>query len=188
MFSDYCFLCSGNEHIIVYACDCSSETLEKAEEIIDAATVASLRHRFRTFNCDFSITGFPKWLACHTCREVFMQKPQNCLSGFDLHLVPFSTFVLSICNMYSRFLLASPDAKENPRTMYPLNIVGCCIGRVDFITLVCMSLTNTILSRFFYGLWMDRRNAEARSGTFILKFLVFYLFILGLSIDAFSIV
>ncbi|KAB1202493.1 Methyltransferase-like protein 6 [Morella rubra] len=98
----------GNEHIIVYACDCSSETLEKAEEIIDAAIVASLRHRFRTFNCDFSITGFPKWLACHTCREVFMQKPQNCLS----------------------------DAKENPRTMYPLNEVGCCIGGVDFITLI----------------------------------------------------
>ncbi|GMY20401.1 tRNA N(3)-methylcytidine methyltransferase METTL6 [Fagus crenata] len=102
----------GNEHIIVYACDCSSETLERAEEIIDAATVVSVRHRFRTFCCDFSVTGFPKWLVCHTCQEVFLQKQQNCL----------------------------PDVKESNgrhfNDSYSLKESGCCIGGVDFVTLI----------------------------------------------------
>lgn len=102
-------MCSGNEHIIVYACDCSSEILERAEEIIDAATVVSVRHRFRTFCCDFSVTGLPKWLACHTCREVFLQKQQNCLSGFELTVSPalydccsLMLYVLKISFWFSR--------------------------------------------------------------------------------------
>lgn len=105
VLTDYHFLCSGNEHIIVYACDCSSETLEKAEEIIAAATVASVGHRFHTFCCDFSTTGFPEWLGCHTCQEIFLQKQQNCLSGFDLHPSHCCVlFVVRMCNMYLRFL------------------------------------------------------------------------------------
>ncbi|XP_059435848.1 uncharacterized protein LOC132168806 isoform X1 [Corylus avellana] len=102
----------GNEHIIVYACDCSSETLERAEGIIDAATSASVRHRFHTFYCDFSIVGFPKWLACHTCQEVFLQKQQSFLS----------------------------DVKESNGSYFndscPPEESGCCIGGVDFVTLI----------------------------------------------------
>ncbi|KAG6647416.1 tRNA N(3)-methylcytidine methyltransferase METTL6 isoform X2 [Carya illinoinensis] len=99
----------GNEHIIVYACDCSTETLERAEEIIAAANVASVRHRFHTFCCDFSTTGFPEWLGCHTCQEIFLQKQQICLS----------------------------DVKENNRNdAYSLKERHCCIGGVDFVTLV----------------------------------------------------
>ncbi|XP_062178274.1 uncharacterized protein LOC133883086 isoform X2 [Alnus glutinosa] len=102
----------GNEHIVVYACDCSSETLERAKEIIDAATSVSVRLRFHTFCCDFSIAGFPKWLACHTCREVFLQKQQSCLS----------------------------DVKENSGGYFNDSCSpeesGCCIGGVDFVTLI----------------------------------------------------
>lgn len=142
ILKDYDFLCSANEHIIVYACDCSSETLERAEEIIDAATVVSVIHRFRTFCCDFSVTGFPKWLVCHTCQEVFLQKQQNCLPGFELHLLPCWTIIVPLCNMYSRFLFASIDVKESNgrhfNDSYSLKESGCCIGGVDFVTLVCI--------------------------------------------------
>ncbi|XP_030960821.1 tRNA N(3)-methylcytidine methyltransferase METTL6 [Quercus lobata] len=102
----------GNEHIIVYACDCSSEILERAEEIIDAATVVPVRHRFRTFCCDFSVTGLPKWLACHTCREVFLQKQQNCLSD--------------VKESHERHYNDSNSLKESTS----------CIGGMDFVTLI----------------------------------------------------
>lgn len=139
VLTDYHFLCSGNEHVIVYACDCSSETLERAEEIIAAATVSSGRQRFHKFCCDFSTTGFPEWLACHTCREVFLQKRQICLSGFDL-LIAVYFCCHPICNMYLNYFFAYPDVKENGRYFHDtcsLKESDCCIGGVDFVTLVC---------------------------------------------------
>jgi len=138
---DFNFLCSGNEHIVVYACDCSSETLERAKEIIDAATSVSVRLRFHTFYCDFSIAGFPKWLACHTCREVFLQKQQSCLSGFELHLCPCCVLLLAACAICTQdFVLSFPDVKENSGGYFNDSCSpeesGCCIGGVDFVTLV----------------------------------------------------
>ncbi|XP_072084553.1 uncharacterized protein [Arachis hypogaea] len=51
-----------NKDIIVYACDCSDETLERAKEILGAAMIVAFSHRFRTFCCDVSTDGFPNWL------------------------------------------------------------------------------------------------------------------------------
>ncbi|KAG7970295.1 hypothetical protein I3843_07G076100 [Carya illinoinensis] len=138
----------GNEHIIVYACDCSTETLERAEEIIAAANVASVRHRFHTFCCDFSTTGFPEWLGCHTCQEIFLQKQQICLSGFDFHPSHCCVLLLSPYAIYtSDFFFASPDVKENNRNdAYSLKERHCCIGGVDFVTLVCILFPKIISS------------------------------------------
>lgn len=75
------YLFSGNEKIILYACDCSNETLERAKEFVEASNVVSVDHRLHPFYCDFAATGFPKWLACDYCRENFSLRDQNRLSG-----------------------------------------------------------------------------------------------------------
>lgn len=79
-------LCRANKDVIVYACDCSHETLERAKEIISANTVISFNHRFHTFCCDLSTDGFPNWLACNPCQDKSLQKRSNCFSGCLLHL------------------------------------------------------------------------------------------------------
>ena len=89
-------LCRANKDVVVYACDCSDETLERAKEIINAATVVAFKHRFHTFCCDLSTNEFPNWLACNPCRDKFLQKQSNCLSGCLLYLffVDYTIFML----------------------------------------------------------------------------------------------
>ncbi|KAI3809315.1 hypothetical protein L1987_25286 [Smallanthus sonchifolius] len=57
------------ENILVFACDCSTEALDRATEIIHASNVVSARSRFRPFCWDFSMCRFPKWLICDSCYE-----------------------------------------------------------------------------------------------------------------------
>ncbi|KAK9292016.1 hypothetical protein L1049_019969 [Liquidambar formosana] len=102
----------GRKNIIVYACDCSTEALERAKEMIDAVNVDLFKHRFHPFYCDFSVTGFPKWLACDSCRANIPQKGQGCIS----------------------------DVKENDgqhlNDMSLLTESNFCISGVDFVTLI----------------------------------------------------
>ncbi|KDP23696.1 hypothetical protein JCGZ_23529 [Jatropha curcas] len=99
----------GNKNVIVYACDCSAETLQKAKEVADdAANIVSVQYRFKPFCCDFALSGFPKWLFCNSCKLA-----------------------------KKRF---SSDVRET-RTVdvngsYSLEEDGCCIGGVDFVTLI----------------------------------------------------
>ncbi|KAF2307014.1 hypothetical protein GH714_023297 [Hevea brasiliensis] len=93
----------GNKSIIVYACDCSTETLEKAKQIVDATDIVSVQNRFKPFYCDFAFTGFPKWFLCDSCPLIPPPKQQECFSSDD-----------SYC------------FKEG----------GCCVGGVDFVTLI----------------------------------------------------
>ncbi|KAH9698892.1 methyltransferase-like protein [Citrus sinensis] len=80
----------GNENIIVYACDCSSEILERAKEFVDAADIGSVKDRFCPFYCDFCTAGFPEWLACNSCLESFQQKQHDCFSGlYDMTMLRF---------------------------------------------------------------------------------------------------
>ncbi|RDX71503.1 Methyltransferase-like protein 6 [Mucuna pruriens] len=99
----------ANKDLIVYACDCSDETLERAKEIISGASATTFRHRFSTFCCDLSTNGFPNWLACNPCRGQFLR---NCLSDVrednGLHFT-------------------------NP---CPSEEFDCCVGGVDFVTLI----------------------------------------------------
>ncbi|KAK7376318.1 hypothetical protein VNO78_34784 [Psophocarpus tetragonolobus] len=103
----------ANKDLIVYACDCSDETLERAKEIIcDATTVASFKHRFHTFCCDLSTNGFPNWLACNSCRDKFLQKQSYCLSE---------------------------DVRENNGLHFTdpcPEEFDCCVGGLDFVTLI----------------------------------------------------
>lgn len=132
------YIFRGNEKIILYACDCSNETLERAKEFVAASNVISVEHRFHPFYCDFATTGFPKCLACDYCREMFALKGQNYLSGsylscfFHLFLPQIIRFA-NIMNLNSLFF-SLPDIRE--KRTHETDI--CCVGGVDFITLVCI--------------------------------------------------
>ncbi|CAL5363226.1 unnamed protein product [Camellia sinensis] len=102
----------GKESITVYSCDCSVEALKRAEEVIDATDLISVKHRFHPFPCDFSISGFPKWLACDSCREVNLQKQDTCLSDVE--------------DKRGAGLNDFTSLKEHK----------CCLGGVDFVTLI----------------------------------------------------
>ncbi|WJX12843.1 hypothetical protein P8452_03296 [Trifolium repens] len=102
----------ANKNIVVYACDCSNETLEKAKEIITANAVDLFKHRFHTFCCDVSTNGFPNWLACNTCKDQFLQKQSCCLSDFKV------------------------DNGLHLRDSCSSDEFDGCVGGVDFITLI----------------------------------------------------
>ncbi|XP_047323003.1 tRNA N(3)-methylcytidine methyltransferase METTL6 isoform X2 [Impatiens glandulifera] len=52
-----------NKSISVYACDCSSEALERAKEVIEDSSAGSLTNRFHPFIWDFSMNNrFPSCL------------------------------------------------------------------------------------------------------------------------------
>ncbi|KAG9441447.1 hypothetical protein H6P81_017301 [Aristolochia fimbriata] len=98
----------GNRSIVAYACDCSTDALERASEMIDA-TDESIKQRFHPFPCDFSVNGFPRWLACHSC----------CRNSPEIE----SDVFLDVVENKKSDLNNSPQGK-------------CCIGGVDFITLI----------------------------------------------------
>ncbi|XP_004302075.1 PREDICTED: methyltransferase-like protein 6 [Fragaria vesca subsp. vesca] len=97
----------GNEKVTVYACDCSTEALERVKETIYASNIVSIEHRFHTFCCDFSTSGFPSWLACNPCQANFEQTSDG--RGKN-----------------ESYLTDSSSLKES----------RCCIGGVDFVTLI----------------------------------------------------
>ncbi|PSR98090.1 Methyltransferase-like protein [Actinidia chinensis var. chinensis] len=102
----------GKQSITVYSCDCSIEALKRAEEMIYAADLVSVKDRFHPFLCDFSFIGFPKWLACDPCSEGFLQKQDIFLSDVkDTREAGINDFV---------------SLKERK----------CCLGGVDFVTLI----------------------------------------------------
>lgn len=103
----------GNETAVVYACDCSSETLARAKEIVDASNVIASEHRFRPFYCDFPVTGFPSWLACNRCRGPSLRVQHTCVSDAGVN-----------------------DNKAGSEDSYSLKESGCCIGGVDFVALI----------------------------------------------------
>ncbi|KAG8390024.1 hypothetical protein BUALT_Bualt01G0040200 [Buddleja alternifolia] len=102
----------GRQSIILYACDCSSEALERVKEIINDANSISVKHRFHPFQCDFSTVGFPSWLACSTCRGSFLQNHNLRFSGAN------NSYIINDLNQ--------PCSNE----------VKCCVGGVDFVTLI----------------------------------------------------
>ncbi|XP_042499162.1 uncharacterized protein LOC122077314 isoform X1 [Macadamia integrifolia] len=103
----------GKQSIAVYACDCSKGALDRAKEMIDAADGILIKDRFHPFVCDFSLNGFPKWLVCDSCRRGSLQKYHDFPSGGN---------------------------KSNEMELNELssNRDHCCIGVLDFITLVCV--------------------------------------------------
>lgn len=97
--------CSGNESIIVYACDCSNEALERAKEMINSTDIiSSATHRFQPFCCDFSTNGFPEWLACNLCREKISPKQHVYISGCKLY-TSLSALSLSLNRIWIQYFV-----------------------------------------------------------------------------------
>ncbi|KAL9272759.1 tRNA N(3)-methylcytidine methyltransferase METTL6-like protein [Drosera capensis] len=96
----------GKPKVKVYACDCSSEALERTKENIEAAELDRIADRFLTFSCDFAEAGFPTWLVCDPCKAATLEKsilrcPGNegtdesdwtrrCVGGFDFITLIFT--------------------------------------------------------------------------------------------------
>lgn len=98
----------ANETAIVYACDCSIQALERSKQNIRASNVNAFQSRFHPFHCDFSITGFPPWLACNYCKQ----------TSLSCHHIPDIC-----CNAPRDSNLFFKDA-------------NCCIGGVHLVTLI----------------------------------------------------
>ncbi|KAJ4969324.1 hypothetical protein NE237_016025 [Protea cynaroides] len=101
----------GKQSIVVYACDCSKEALERAKEMIDAADGILFKDRFHPFVCDFSLTGFPYWLVCDSCRRDSMQKQHDFSSDGN-------------------------KSKEMELNQLSSKRDQCCTGVLDFVTLI----------------------------------------------------
>ncbi|KAL2942647.1 Methyltransferase-like protein 6, partial [Bienertia sinuspersici] len=95
----------AKEKIIVYACDCSVEALERAKQNLIYADIECVMERFYPFSCDFSATQFPKWLACESCRNKQSEKLLCCY----------------LVNENEGTLINSPSMKDT----------SCCLGGVD---------------------------------------------------------
>lgn len=61
--------CSSSPSITVYACDCSEDTLEKANEIVCSTKGVDVKDRFHPFVLDISKETFPDWLFCKSCQS-----------------------------------------------------------------------------------------------------------------------
>uniref|UniRef100_A0A0A9G7X2 Methyltransferase domain-containing protein n=1 Tax=Arundo donax TaxID=35708 RepID=A0A0A9G7X2_ARUDO len=55
--------------IIVFACDCSKDTLDKANAIMSNTKGIDIKDRFHSFVMDVSKETFPDWLFCKACQS-----------------------------------------------------------------------------------------------------------------------
>nr|CAB3452681.1 unnamed protein product [Digitaria exilis] len=95
--------------ITVFACDCSKDTLERANEVICNAKGIDVRDRFHPFLMDVSKETFPDWLFCNACKRSH---------GKAAELLDLS---------HHKIRKEHPDfLRENQ----------CCVGGMDFITMI----------------------------------------------------
>ncbi|XP_066389730.1 uncharacterized protein [Miscanthus floridulus] len=100
----------SSERITVFACDCSKDTLEKANEIISNTKGIVIKDRFHPFLMDVSKETFPDWLFCKACQS---------------SLGNAAAFLLDPSHHGIR--------KEHPVF---LRENQCCAGGMDFITMI----------------------------------------------------
>eukprot|EP01018_Ginkgo_biloba_P034208 Gb_23036 [translate_table: standard] len=117
----------ANGSLVVYACDCSMVALERAQEMVDAATGVSGACRFNPFYCDFSLESFPSWLCCISCRESFQAQAKHNQEGNDHH----NAGVLVVEGH-----AFGADGEANIKETDDERHRQCCIGGVDIAMLV----------------------------------------------------
>ncbi|MQM08460.1 hypothetical protein Taro_041317 [Colocasia esculenta] len=100
----------AGENILVYACDCSSDALERAKEMIENAGDPSMKERFHPFLLDISVCGFAGELCCNSCRTSPITRSLECSS-----------------DVKDKFCEANGSPSVD---------VQCCISGVDYVTLV----------------------------------------------------
>lgn len=104
-----------------------------------------IEDRFHPFLLDFSIQSFPEWLFCSSCQCSLGGKCVDFSLGCYLYVVEIffffcHMFMKYLALMYILMLLLLPDdhreklSKSNAPFMREDQ---CCIGGVDFVTLVC---------------------------------------------------
>ncbi|KAG2641521.1 hypothetical protein PVAP13_2KG247200 [Panicum virgatum] len=104
----------SSESITVFACDCSKDTLEKANEIISNTKGIDIKDRFHPFLMDVSKEFFPDWLFCNACksshgnchemrkeRPDFLRENQCCVGGMDFITMIFTLSAIPFAIMPS---------------------------------------------------------------------------------------
>ncbi|KAG8099934.1 hypothetical protein GUJ93_ZPchr0013g37372 [Zizania palustris] len=94
----------------VYACDCSKETLEKANEIVCNTKGFDVKDKFYPFLLDVSKETFPDWLFCKSCQSSHARDVNPLLGS-------------SNCSMIKEHLVFLRDNQ-------------CCVGGIDIITMI----------------------------------------------------
>lgn len=100
-----------NPSITVYACDCSEDTLQKANEIVCNTQGVDAKDRFHPFLLDVSKETFPDWLFCNWCQS-------SGAKAVDISL---------------------DSGHHNTRKEQPILLQKkdcCCIHGIDFITMI----------------------------------------------------
>lgn len=100
----------SKQNIIIYACDCSQNAVDKAREMVATANL-TFSGRFYPFIHDFSVNRFPDWLLCIAC--------QKCLPRKNFMFTPDN-------NGQGLIRLNKPACLD----------VECCIGGIDYVTLI----------------------------------------------------
>lgn len=96
--------------ITVYACDCSEDTLEKANEIVCNTQGVDAKDRFHPFLLDVSKEKLPGWLFCKYCQSSNGKVVELSLDSSHLH-----------------------TRGKNPIS---LKEDECCVRGIDFITMI----------------------------------------------------
>ncbi|CAL5079880.1 unnamed protein product [Urochloa decumbens] len=105
----------SSESITVFACDCSKDTLEKANEVISNTKGIDIKDRFHPFLMDVSRENFPDWLFCSACRSShdpshhkmrkehpdFLRENQCCVGGMDFVTMIFTLSAIPFAIMPS---------------------------------------------------------------------------------------
>uniref|UniRef100_K4A247 tRNA N(3)-methylcytidine methyltransferase n=1 Tax=Setaria italica TaxID=4555 RepID=K4A247_SETIT len=105
-------LLRSSESITVFACDCSKDTLEKANEIISNTKGIDIKDRFQPFLMDVSKETFPDWLCCIACKNAshhkmrkehpgFLRENQCCVGGMDFITMIFTLSAIPFAIMPS---------------------------------------------------------------------------------------
>ncbi|KAL6611369.1 hypothetical protein ACP70R_039297 [Stipagrostis hirtigluma subsp. patula] len=100
----------SNQSITVYACDCSKDTLEKANEIVSSTKGIDAKDRFHLFQMDVSKEAFPDWLFCKVCQNsshhkmrkehpVLLRENQCCVGGMDFITMIFTLSAIPLDTM-----------------------------------------------------------------------------------------
>lgn len=123
------------------------------------ADIKNVTDRYHQFSCDFSVAQFPKWLACDLCRTKRLEKSLPCYTCikygdfiFRLSYIIYDRKILFIMLYAKNFPVCDfTEVNESEGTLSssPPNKDGrCCLGGVDFVTLVCVIFKHLAFREF----------------------------------------
>uniref|UniRef100_A0A0E0Q759 Methyltransferase domain-containing protein n=1 Tax=Oryza rufipogon TaxID=4529 RepID=A0A0E0Q759_ORYRU len=112
----------------VYACDCSKETLEKANEIVCSTKGVEVKDRFHPFLLDASNAAFPDWLFCKSCRRLY---DMTMLRFLPHQRVGFREYMRSDGTLSYFFTLDTVRELFHASGLLELELEYCCVISVN---------------------------------------------------------